>query len=178
MDYASGNSRENDGDFVDENSREDYNGSVILGASCIPLYFQSCVPGISDADVYVNEGGFAMAEYSTAVENVMDENRDLLEKWLTFCLDGQLYGSSIVHVEQIVSMMPITEVPEYPPYAKGVINIRGAIVPLIDLRLRIGKAEAEYTDQTCIIICRINENQIGFIADSVDAVMTIQPDMI
>ena len=120
-----------------------------------------------------------MAEYTTtATENVLEENKDLLEKWLTFWLDGQLYGSSIIHVEQIVSMMPITEVPEYPPYAKGIISIRGAIIPLIDLRLRIGKPEAEYTDQTCIIICRINESQIGFIADSVDAVMTIQPDMI
>ena len=120
-----------------------------------------------------------MVEYSTtAAENVMDENKDLLEKWLTFWLDGQLYGSAIVHVEQIVSMMPITEVPEYPYYAKGVISIRGTIIPLIDLRLRIGKAEAEYTDQTCIIICRIDDNQIGFIADSVDAVMTITPDMI
>lgn len=119
-----------------------------------------------------------MVEYSTTTENVMDENKDLLEKWLTFWLDGQLYGSAIVHVEQIVSMMPITEVPEYPHYAKGVISIRGTIIPLIDLRLRIGKAEAEYTDQTCIIICRIDDNQIGFIADSVDAVMTITPDMI
>lgn len=119
-----------------------------------------------------------MVEYSTTTENVMDENKDLLEKWLTFWLDGQLYGSAIVHVEQIVSMMPITEVPEYPHYAKGVISIRGTIIPLIDLRLRIGRAEVEYTDQTCIIICRIDDNQIGFIADSVDAVMTITPDMI
>ena len=120
-----------------------------------------------------------MAEYTTtAAENGAEENKDLLEKWLTFWLDGQLYGSSIIHVEQILSMMPITEVPEYPPYAKGVINIRGSIIPLIDLRLRIGKPEVEYTDQTCIIICRIDENQIGFIADSVDAVITIRPDMI
>ena len=119
-----------------------------------------------------------MVEYSTTTENVMDENKDLLEKWLTFWLDGQLYGSAIVHVEQIVSMMPITEVPEYPHYAKGVISIRGTIIPLIDLRLRIGRAEVEYTDQTCIIICRIDDNQIGSIADSVDAVMTITPDMI
>ena len=91
-------------------------------------------------------------------------NPDLEGKWLSFWLDGQLYGSSIVHVEQIVSMMPITEVPEYPHYAKGIINIRGSIVPLIDLRLRLGKEEAAYTDHTCIIICRIGEDQIGFIA--------------
>lgn len=105
-------------------------------------------------------------------------NPELTGKWLTFWLDGQLFGSSIVHVEQILSMMPITEVPEYPHYAKGIINIRGTIVPLIDLRLRLGKEEAEYTDHTCIIICRVGEDQIGFIADSVDAVMTIKPEQI
>lgn len=106
------------------------------------------------------------------------ENPELEGKWLTFWLDGQLFGSSIAHVEQIVSMMPITEVPEYPHYAKGIINIRGSIIPLIDLRLRLGKAEAEYTEHTCIIICRIDENLVGFIADSVDAVMTIPPEAI
>lgn len=109
---------------------------------------------------------------TTAVEN----NPELENKWLTFWLDGQLYASSILHVEQIVSMMPITEVPEYPHYAKGIINIRGAIIPLIDLRLRLGKAEAEYTEHTCIIICRIGEDPIGFIADSVDAVISIRPE--
>ena len=117
-----------------------------------------------------------------AEQNVRDytaeNNPDMEGKWLTFWLDGQLFGSSIVHVEQIVSMMPITEVPEYPYYAKGVINIRGSIIPLIDLRLRLGKEEAAYTDHTCIIICRIGEDQIGFIADSVDAVMNISPEQI
>ena len=108
----------------------------------------------------------------------MENNPELAGKWLTFWLDGQLYSSSIVHVEQILSMVPITEVPEYPHYAKGVINIRGAIIPLIDLRLRLGKAEAEYTEHTCIIICRVGEDQIGFIADSVDAVLTIAPEQI
>lgn len=108
----------------------------------------------------------------------MQVNPDLDGKWLTFWLDNQLYGSSIVHVEQIVSMMPITEVPEYPHYAKGIINIRGEIVPLIDLRLRLGKKETEYTDHTCIIICRLQEHPIGFIADAVDAVRVIDPGMI
>lgn len=117
-----------------------------------------------------------MEELRTMTEP--ENNAELAGKWLTFWLDGQLFGSSIVHVEQILSMVPITEVPEYPPYAKGVINIRGAIIPLIDLRLRLGKAEAEYTEHTCIIICRIGEDQIGFIADSVDAVMTITSEQI
>lgn len=108
----------------------------------------------------------------------LENNPELMEKWLTFWLDGQLYGASIVHVEQILSMMPITEVPEYPHYAKGVINIRGAIIPLIDLRLRLGKKEVPYTEHTCIIICRVGEDQIGFIADSVDAVLIIPQEQI
>ena len=115
---------------------------------------------------------------NTMEQSVTENNPDLESKWLTFWLDGQLFGSSILHVEQIVSMMPITEVPEYPHYAKGIINIRGVIVPLIDLRLRLGKEETAYTDHTCIIICRIGEDQIGFIADSVDAVLTIKPEQI
>ena len=106
------------------------------------------------------------AKINTVEQSVMENNPDLETKWLTFWLDGQLFGSSILHVEQILSMMPITEVPEYPHYSKGIINIRGAIVPLIDLRLRLGKEEAVYTDHTCIIICRIGEDQIGFIAGS------------
>lgn len=118
------------------------------------------------------------AKINTVEQTMVENNPDLESKWLTFWLDGQLFGSSILHVEQIVSMMPITEVPEYPHYAKGIINIRGTIVPLIDLRLRLGKEEAAYTDHTCIIICRIGEDQIGFIADSVDAVLTIKPEQI
>lgn len=121
-----------------------------------------------------------MEELNVTTNPEIDEmnNPELDSKWLTFWLDGQLFGSSIAHVEQILSMMPITEVPEYPHYAKGIINIRGSIVPLIDLRLRLGKKEAEYTEYTCIIICGVEGNQVGFIADSVDAVLTIPPEAI
>ena len=105
-------------------------------------------------------------------------DRDLLDKWLTFWLDGQLYGASVVYVEGIISMMPITTVPEYPNYAKGIINLRGSIIPLIDLRLRFGKSEAAYTDKTCIINCRVGDNNIGFIVDEVDAVIDIPENMV
>ena len=101
-----------------------------------------------------------------------------IEKWLTFWLDGQLYGASIIHTEQIISMVPVTVIPEYPVYAKGVIDLRGEIIPLIDMRLRFGKGEAAYTEQTCIITCRINGALIGFIVDKVDAVIDISPEQI
>ena len=101
-----------------------------------------------------------------------------IEKWLTFRLDGQLYGVSIIHAEQIISMIPVTEIPEYPSYAKGVIDLRGTIVPVIDLRLRFGKPEASYTEQTCIITCRVEEDLVGFVVDTVDAVIDIDADAI
>ena len=107
-----------------------------------------------------------------------DDQQEVIKKWLTFRLDGQLYGASIVHTEQIISMMPVTAVPEYPVYAKGVIDLRGTIVPIIDMRLRFGKAEAAYTERTCIITCRMGEDLIGFIVDEVDAVIDIDADAI
>ena len=110
-------------------------------------------------------------ELATTTEELQQE---LSEKWLTFHLDGQLYGVSIVHAEQIISMMPVTVVPEYPAYAKGVIDLRGMIVPVIDLRLRFAKPEAAYTEHTCIITCRVDDDLIGFIVDAVDAVIDIE----
>lgn len=119
-----------------------------------------------------------MDDMNARVDTMEESNPDMESKWLTFWLDGQLYGASVAHVEQIVSMMPITEIPEYPHYSKGIINIRGSIVPLIDLRIRLGKEEAEYNDYTCIVICRIDDAMIGFIADAVDAVVSIEPEQI
>ena len=107
-----------------------------------------------------------------------EAQQEPIEKWLTFRLDGQLYGASILHTEQIIRMTPITEVPEYPDYAKGVIELRGMIVPLIDLRLRLGKKESACPEQSCIITCRMDEDLIGFIVDEVDAVMDIDADCI
>ncbi|MDO5602050.1 MAG: chemotaxis protein CheW [Oscillospiraceae bacterium] len=100
-------------------------------------------------------------------------NGDTTGKWLTFWLDKQLFGVPIDGVEQIVSMQPITVVPEYPAYAKGIINLRGTIIPLIDFRLRLGKPETEYNDHTCIIINNVENSQLGFIVDEVDAVIDI-----
>ena len=117
---------------------------------------------------HINETGLAADE----------TQQEPTKKWLTFRLDGQLYGASIVHTEQIISMMPVTVMPEYPAYAKGVIDLRGTIVPVIDLRLRFGKQEAAYTERTCIITCRMDNDLVGFIVDEVDAVIDISQDAI
>lgn len=111
--------------------------------------------------------------------DMLEDDRSELEgKWLTFWMDKQLFGVSIANVEQIVSMQPITEVPDYPAYAKGIINLRGSIIPVVDLRLRLGKQEMTYDDHTCIIINNVKDSQLGFIVDEVDAVIDIPPSNI
>lgn len=99
-------------------------------------------------------------------------------KYLTFWTDHQLFGVPIAHVVQIVGMQKITQIPEFPSYAKGIINLRGSIIPLIDMRLRLSKPEIEYNERTCVIVTTIEERNIGFIVDEVDAVVAIGDEMI
>lgn len=99
-------------------------------------------------------------------------------KYLTFWTNEQLFGVPIADVVQIVGMQTITAIPEFPDYAKGIINLRGIIIPIIDVRLRLRKAEAEYNERTCIIVSTINDRNIGFIVDAVDAVTKIEDENI
>ena len=103
---------------------------------------------------------------------------DLSKKYLTFKVGGQMYGISISNVIEIVKIQEATSMPELPYYAKGIINLRGRVVPLIDVNLRFGKAEQEYTDRTCIIIVDIDNVHVGFIVDAVDEVLDINDDKI
>ena len=100
------------------------------------------------------------------------------EKYLTFWTDGELYGIPISDVVQIISMQGITPLPDFPAYAKGVINLRGNIIPVIDIRIRFGKAEIEYTDNTCIVVTSIEDSYMGFIVDAVDEVTDLDEDSI
>jgi purine-binding chemotaxis protein CheW len=97
-------------------------------------------------------------------------------KYLTFWTDNQLFGVPISDVVQIIGIQEITPVPDSPLYAKGVINLRGSIIPVIDVRLRFKKAEEKYNERTCIIVTKIDESYIGFIVDSVDEVTTISDE--
>lgn len=100
------------------------------------------------------------------------------EKHLTFWVDGQLMGVSIADVVQIVGIQPITPIPDFPAYCKGIINLRGSMIPLVDLRLRFGKAEVEYTERTCVIVCNIGGREFGYIVDGVDEVADIPEELI
>lgn len=107
------------------------------------------------------------------------ENESGLEqKYLTFWTDEELFGIPISDVVQIISIQEITPLPDFPDYAKGVINLRGSIIPVIDIRLRFGKPEIAYNESTCIIVTRIEEEYMGFIVDSVNEVADIEDDNI
>lgn len=104
------------------------------------------------------------------------EQASPLIKYLTFWTDGELFGVPISDVVQIISMQGITPLPDFPDYAKGVINLRGNIIPVIDIRVRFGKPEAEYNENTCIIVTSIEDSYMGFIVDAVDEVTDLDED--
>lgn len=94
-------------------------------------------------------------------------------RYLTFSLDDEEYGMEIKNVTEIVGIQSITEVPELPEYIKGIINLRGKIIPVIDVRLRFGKERRDYNDRTCIIVIDVYDLSIGLIVDSVTEVLAI-----
>lgn len=114
-----------------------------------------------------------LMEADEATESETEE-----QKYLTFWTDGELFGIPISDVVQIISMQEITPLPDFPDYAKGVINLRGIIIPVIDMRIRLRKAEAGYTDNTCIVVTSIQDTYIGFIVDTVDEVVDIDDENI
>lgn len=99
------------------------------------------------------------------------------EQYLTFWTDSQLFGIPLQHVDQIIGMQCITPVPEYPDYAKGIINMRGNIIPVIDFRVRLGRKEVPYTDRTCIILISTGIGErLGCIVDGVEEVTDVRED--
>lgn len=94
-------------------------------------------------------------------------------KYLLFNIGEEVYGIDIATVTEIIEMQKITDVPDMPSFIKGVINLRGRVIPVMDLRLRFGMVERAYDDRTCVIIVKIDETQMGFIVDTVAEVHDI-----
>ena len=109
------------------------------------------------------------------VENEEDTQKD---KYLIFSIGKQYYGIDIKYVIEIIGIEPITEVPELPNYIRGVINLRGKIIPVMDVRLKFKKEEKEYDDRTCIIVVEIAGICIGLIIDRVLEVASIDENNI
>jgi purine-binding chemotaxis protein CheW len=99
-------------------------------------------------------------------------------KYLTFSLAGEEYGIGILKVREIIGMMTVTPVPQTPEFVKGVINLRGKVIPVIDLRLRFGLDAAAYTERTCIIVVEIHGDAgsvpMGIVVDAVSEVLNIR----
>jgi purine-binding chemotaxis protein CheW len=118
-------------------------------------------------------GARARAGTDTRVEvNDMSEDTQI-GKYLTFAVGDEFYGIEIKHVIEIIGILDITEVPGVPSYIKGIINLRGKIIPVIEVRSRFGKASVDYDDRTCIIVIEIKDISIGLIIDYVSEVLTI-----
>jgi purine-binding chemotaxis protein CheW len=95
------------------------------------------------------------------------------DKFLTFTIGRETYGIDILFVTEIIGMQPITVLPELPDYMKGLINLRGRIIPVMDVRLRFKQAARDYNERTCIIIVNSGVINLGLIVDAVAEVITI-----
>jgi purine-binding chemotaxis protein CheW len=99
-------------------------------------------------------------------------------KYLTFSMAAEEYGIGILKVKEIIGMMAITVIPQTPPYVKGVINLRGKIIPVVSLRLKFGMEEIDYSDRTCIIVVEVKTNTghvlMGIVVDAVSEVLNIR----
>jgi len=106
----------------------------------------------------------------------------LAGKYLTFALADEEYGLPVLRVREIIKMMDITEVPQVPPHIKGVLNLRGKVIPVIDLRLKFGFAPGDVTSRTCIIVVDValaaGRVMMGVIVDHVSEVLNIPADEI
>ncbi|ALC89160.1 chemotaxis protein CheW [Bacillus sp. FJAT-18017] len=98
--------------------------------------------------------------------------------YLTFMLGNENFGLDIKYVREIIGIQKITEIPEVPDYIRGILNLRGKIIPVTDVRLRFKKEFKEYNDQTCIIVIEVQDYSVGLIVDSVSEVLTIEPENI
>ena len=107
-----------------------------------------------------------------------EEDQAIDDLYLIFHLDGEDYGIGIENVTEIVGKQSITKVPNLPQYVKGVINLRGQVIPVIDVRTRFGLPFRDYDDRTCSIVISVNGIQFGLLVDVVDEVINIDPNKI
>jgi purine-binding chemotaxis protein CheW len=123
-----------------------------------------------------------MAELTAGKDKTVKAMVERAGKYLTFSLAGEEYGIGILKIKEIIGMMPVTTVPQTPDFVKGVINLRGKVIPVVELRLRFGMDTVDYTKRTCIIVVEIagasGTKRIGIVVDSVSEVLNIKGEEI
>ena len=119
-------------------------------------------------------------EDDEAMDDLDDEFYDDAQKdrFMTFDIAGQNYGIEILNVTEIVGLQDIAEVPDVPHYVKGMINLRGNVVPVVDVRLRFGMEERPYDDRTCVIVVTVQDSTVGIIVDFVNEVASFPEEQI
>ena len=119
-----------------------------------------------------------MGSEAETMDQAVKVMHDREGKYLTFNLADEEYGIGILKVKEIIGMMPVTSVPRTPEFVKGVINLRGKVIPVVDLRLRFVMDSIEYTERTCIIVVEIEGSTgtvlIGIVVDAVSEVLNIK----
>jgi purine-binding chemotaxis protein CheW len=121
-----------------------------------------------------------MAESLGTMNQAVKTMTDQEGKYLTFILAKEEYGISILKIKEIIGMMPITTIPRTPEFVKGVINLRGKVIPVMDLRLKFEMPAMDYSDRTCIIVVEIQRTSdqiyVGCVVDAVSEVLNIKSD--
>ena len=101
-----------------------------------------------------------------------------LQQVVVFDLSGETYALDILHVHEIIRIQPVTPVPGAPEYIEGLINLRGRVVPVVDLRKRFGLRTREIGDRSRIIVVQVSDDIVGVVVDAVSEVITVSPDLV
>ena len=123
-----------------------------------------------------------MNEITTVSSGALEVSGDDVNQYLTFVLGGEVYGVSILVIKEILEYHEPTLVPMMPDFIRGVINLRGSVVPVVDLSLRLGRESTEVAKRTCVVIIEIQHEEermeIGVVVDAVNEVLDIAPENI
>lgn len=109
----------------------------------------------------------------TSLELDKENSRNVGGKFLTFLLGDEEYGIEILTVREIIGLLPVTAVPEMPAYVRGLVNLRGKVIPVVELRKKFGMEPVPDTDQTCIIVVHTHDTMLGVVVDQVSEVLDI-----
>jgi purine-binding chemotaxis protein CheW len=117
-------------------------------------------------------------DFTKSLDHIVSTPTDREGKYLTFTLASEDYGIGILKIKEIIGMMPITSVPQTPSFVKGVVNLRGKVIPVVDLRLKFGLPAIDYSERTCIIVVEISGQsgaiKIGIVVDAVSEVLNVK----
>jgi len=111
-------------------------------------------------------------------DEIEDDDQNVENTYLTFLIAGEEYAVPVVHVTEIVRLHKSFAVPDVPDYVRGVINLRGKVIPLLDVRARFGLPPAEYNDRTVLVVLELDKGSTAIIVDGVSEVIEVEPSRI